>query len=251
METLNIFWRNVKWRFQNPTVIMMTLTQPIIWLLLFSTLFGQNVSNQNPDSYTAFALPGILVMTVLTSAGMSGISNYYLKSCGVFYRLYRAPVKRSSIVMGFILDVVVLSFIEIFVLLVLSFLLSVRIRTGIFGFLLMLLLLCLTIFFVAGLSYSLSFAFQDENPFIAVLNTFMLPLFFVSTALIPYEQIPTGFQIPVLINPFTYLINSLRNLILDPVIAWYQVLFSAGLMAILSVLSFCLAIHCLKNESKQ
>jgi ABC-2 type transport system permease protein len=127
----------------------------------------------------------------------------------------------------------------------------VKICTGILGFLLILLLLFLTIFFVAGLSYSLSFAFQDENPFIAVINTFMLPLFFVSTALIPYEQIPTGFQAPVFINPFTHIINSLRNLISDHVVDWYQVLFSAGLMAILSVLSFCLAIHCLKNESKQ
>lgn len=250
METLNLFWRSVKWRFQNPTTIMMTLIQPMIWLLLFSTMFGRNAMNGNPGGYTAFVLPGILVMTVLSSAGMSGISNYSLKSSGVFYRIYISPVKRSSIVLGFVLDVVVLAFIEIFVLFALSMLLSVRIISGLPGLLLMSFLLFLTVFFVAGLSYSLSFAFRDENPFIAVINTFMLPLFFVSTALIPYDQIPSGFRIPVIINPFTHVINSLRNLTSDNVIDWHQFVLAASLMALLSILSFYLAVYRLKKDSR-
>jgi len=213
-------------------------------------MFSQNSVTGNAANYTTFVLPGILVLTVLSSAGMSGIANYSLRSNGSYYRIYISPVKRSSIVLGTIFDVAVLSFIEIFVLIGLSLLLSARISSGFLGFMMMMILLLLTVFFVAGLSYSLSFTFQDENPFIAVVNTIIMPLFFVSTALMPLEQIPTFFQIPVKINPFTYAVNSLRNLVTDKAIDWQQFLFAFILMFVLSILSFLLATYQLKKESQ-
>jgi ABC-2 type transport system permease protein len=148
------------------------------------------------------------------------------------------------------LDVVVLSFIEAFILIAISHLLKVNIGSGLLGFLLILLLLFLTVFFVAGISYSISFLFQDENPFIALVNTFIMPLFFVSTALMPYDQIPGGFRIPVILNPFTHVINSLRNIISGSYIDWSQILFSLVLLAVLCILSFMLAVHSLNKESR-
>lgn len=62
-------------------------------------------------------LPGILVMVVLTGAGMSGIANYSLKAGGSFYRIFISPVKRSTIVLGHILNSTALAFIEISILL--------------------------------------------------------------------------------------------------------------------------------------
>jgi len=91
MQTYNLFWRSVKWRFQNPVTIIMTLVQPLIWLLLFSTIFSGGKAEEN---YTAFILPGILVMGVLSSSGVSGIANYSLKTGGSFYRIMISPVRR-------------------------------------------------------------------------------------------------------------------------------------------------------------
>jgi ABC-2 type transport system permease protein len=103
----------------------------IILLLLFSTMFGGNGINEEGNvSYTAFVLPGILVMVVLTSAGMSGIANYSLKTGGSFYRIYISPVKRTSIILAHILDAAVLSFTEVFVLVAISFLMKVSIASG-------------------------------------------------------------------------------------------------------------------------
>lgn len=251
MEVFNILWRNVKWRFQNPATIIMTIIQPLIWLLLFSTMFaGKAVGESGADNYTAFILPGILVMVVLTSAGMSGIANYSLKAGGSFYRIFISPVKRSSIVLGHILDSAVLSFIEIIILLLLSLLFGVRIESGILGLLIIIYLLFLTVFFISGLSYALSFLFPDENPFIAIVNTFLLPVFFVSTALMPYEQIPAVFRIPVLLNPCTYIINSLRNVITSNFVDWNCFLISAGLLTGLCLFSFIMAVNSLLNDNR-
>jgi ABC-2 type transport system permease protein len=251
MEVYNLFWRNVKWRFQNPATIMMTLMQPLFWLLLFSTMFGGNVTSEGANvNYTAFILPGILVMVVLTSAGMSGIANYSLKTGGSFYRIYISPVRRTSIVLAHILDAAVLSFIEVIVLVAISFLMKVNIASGFLGFLLIIILLFLTILFIAGMSYALSFLFQDENPFIALVNMFMLPLFFISTALMPYEKIPGGFKIPVILNPLTHVINSLRSVILKETVDWPQIIFTIMLLAVLGLGSFTFAIYRLNKENK-
>lgn len=250
MEALNIFWRNQKWRLQNPATLIMTSIQPLFWLLLFSTMFGSEAASSGGRNYSAFALPGILVMLVLTGAGISGIANYSMKTGGIYYRVYISPIKRSSIVLGHVLDVTVMTFVSMAILSVLAFLLGATVASGIVGLVLILLLLILTIAFVAGLSYAISFLFHDENPFIALVNTFVMPLFFVSTALMSYNQVPAGFKIAVLINPFTHVINSLRNLMLDTTPDWRLYLLAAGLMAALTVLSFLLAVRCLRKDEK-
>nr|WP_282432882.1 hypothetical protein [Pelotomaculum propionicicum] len=53
-----------------------------------------------------------------------------MKSQGSFYRILIAPVKRSSIVLGQMLEAVLLSFIEIAILFALSMLLSARMESG-------------------------------------------------------------------------------------------------------------------------
>lgn len=246
METINIFWRNLKWRFQNPITIVMTLIQPLIWLLLYSTIFA----NSMEGNYTAFILAGILVLVVFSSAGSSGASNYSSKIDGSFYRIHISPAKRSSIVMGHIFDAAVLSFIEIAVLLIISFLMSVQIATGLIGLILIALLLFITVFFAASLSYVLSLLLPNENVFHTVMNTFVLPIFFVSTALIPYDNIPDNFRFIVSINPFTHVINSLRNFILNTTIDWQQYGFAVTLMLVFGAIFFILSIKRLQQDGR-
>lgn len=250
MEILNIFWKNIKWRFQNPATIVMNIIQPIIWLLLFSSMFTPTGDIKNIN-YTAFILPGLLIMTVLTSAGIScGISNYYLKDDGSFYRIFISPVRRSSIVLGQILEVEVLSFIGIGILLFLSILFSVNIASGFFGGLLILFLLFLCIFFVGSLSYALSFILPDENAFIGFINTVTLPLFFLSTAIMPVQQLPKFFQVAVKFNPFSYMIDCLRTLIIQNTIDWTNVFIVTIFFFILGLCSFILAVIKLNNMQK-
>ena len=246
MQTYNLFWRSVKWRFQNPVTIIMTLVQPLIWLLLFSTIFSGSNAEKN---YTAFILPGILVMGVLSSSGVSGIANYSLKTGGSFYRIMISPVKRSSIILAHILDAAVLSFTQIAILMGIAFLMSVRIASGISGVLLIAILLFLTAAFVAAVSYSISLTLPDENAFIALINTFTLPLFFVSSALIPFEQLHGGFRIAAVINPFTHVINVLRMLAQRPAIDWNQLFSVVGLLLVLGAISFIIAVHFLNRDS--
>ncbi len=244
---MSLFYRSVKWRFQNPVTIIMTLIQPLIWLLLFSTLFSGESTGGN---YTAFILPGILIMGVMSGSGISGIANYSLKQGGSYYRIFISPVKRSAIVAAHILDAAAVAFIQTAVLLGLGFLMSVRVASGTGGFLLMLLILLFTSAFVSALSYALSLLIPDENAFIALVNTLTLPLFFVSSALIPYEQLQGGFRVAAGLNPFTPVIQSLRTLILEEGINWPELLAAGTVVLVLAAASFGLAVHVLDRDSR-
>ena len=174
---LNILWRTIKWRLQNPISILITIVQPLIWLVLYSSIAGQAVFDPSGGNYTAFILPGLMVLVTFSSCCSGGILNYIMKSSNSFYRILIAPLKRSSIVLGQMLEAVLLSFFEVFILIILSYFLGVRVASGLVSWGLMLLLLFLTAFFMAGLAYAISLCLPNEVVYETVMNTIVLRSF--------------------------------------------------------------------------
>ena len=182
MNTINILWRSMKWSFQNPISILLTIIQPLIWLVLYSAIAGDSMQNMSGGNYTAFILPGIMVLVILACCSSGGYLNFIAKSKGSFYRILIAPVKRRSIVLGQMLDSVLLSFIEIAIMFILSLFLSVRIASGFTGLVLMLPLIFLTAFFMSGLSYAISLCLPNEVIYETIMNLIVLSVFFTSPA---------------------------------------------------------------------
>ena len=249
METINILWRNIKWRFQNPISILLTIVQPLIWLVLYSAIAEQSMKNISGGNYTKFILPGIMVLVTLACCSSGGYINFIMKSKGSFYRILIAPVKRSSVVLGQMLEAVLVSFIEIAIMLILSIFLSVRIASGVIGLLLMVPLIFLTALFMSGLAYAISLCLPNEVIYETIMNLIVLSIFFASTALFPLKNISGGLKIAVMINPFTHIINCLRDLVLRSSIDWQNILFVSGLLICLCCVSFELAFWRLKKET--
>jgi len=251
MDTLNILWRNMKWRFQNPVSILLTIIQPLIWLVLYGAIAGQSIQDMSGGNYTAFILPGIMVLVTLACCSSGGYLNFIMKSKGSFYRILIAPVRRSSIVLGQLLEAVLLSFIEAAILIVLSMLLSVRVASGFAGLFLMFPLIFLTAFFMSGLTYAISLCLPNEVIYETIMNLIVLSIFFTSTALFPLENLSGALRVAVMINPFTHVINCLRSLILRASIDWQNLLLVSGAFICLCCGSFALAIRKLKKECQQ
>lgn len=249
MDTLNILWRNIKWRFQNPISIILTIIQPLIWLVLYSAIAGQSMQSVSRGNYTSFILPGIMVLVTLACCSSSGYMNFMMKSKGSFYRILISPVKRSSIVLGQILETVCVSFMEVAIMLVLSIFLSVHITSGFIGILLILPLIFATAFFMSCLCYAISLSLPNEVIYETIMNLIVLSIFFCSTALFPMNNISGGLKIAVIINPFTHIINCLRNLIMRTSIDLKSLLSVIGLFILLCFGSFALALWKLKRKT--
>lgn len=242
MDTINILWRNMKWRFQNPVSILLTIIQPLIWLVLYSAVANESMKNTSGGNYTAFILPGIMVLVTLACCSSGGYLNFIMKSKGSFNRILIAPVKRHSVVLGQMLEAVSLSFIEAAIMLILSLFMSVRIASGFIALFLMLPLIFLTAFFMSGLSYAISLWLPNEAIYETIMNLIVLSIFFTSTALFPMNNISGGLKIMVMVNPFTHIINCVRSLILETSIDWHSLLLTEGLFICLCCGSFALAL---------
>lgn len=248
MSVFTILYRNVKWRFHNSFTIVITILQPILWLVLYSAVAGQTMKNTGIENYTAFILPGLVVLVSFSTCSSSGIMNYMMKSDGSFYRVLIAPIKRSSIVLGQLLEAVLCTFLEVGIMGCISLLFHVRLASGITGIFLILILVFLTAFFMAGLAYGISLILPNEVIYETVMNAIVLPVFFLSTALFPADGIRGILKIAININPFTHMINVLRDLILYGTVNTNSTVFVFMLYIFMGSISFIWALHGLKKE---
>lgn len=249
MSVFTILYRNIKWRFHNAFTIVITILQPLLWLALYSVVAGQTMKNTGIGNYTAFILPGLVVLVSFSACCSSGIMNYMMKSDGSFYRILIAPVRQSSIVLGQLLEAVLCTFLEAGIIGAVSLLFSARIAVSITGFFLILVLIFLTAFFMAGLSYGLSLILPNEIVYETVMNAIVLPVFFLSTALFPADGITGILKIIININPFTHAINALRSLLLQGTIETDHLIFVLVLFVMMGGGSFAWALHRLKKET--
>jgi ABC-2 type transport system permease protein len=172
-----------------------------------------------------------------------------MKTDGSFYRILIAPVQRSSIVLGQVLEAVLCTFLEVAIMCVVSLFFSVKIASGFWGLLIIILFVFLTAFFMAGLTYAISLCLPNEVLYETVMNAIVLPIFFLSTALFPEDKLSGGLKIAVNLNPFTHVINVLRALILQGNIVVPDVILAILLLAVMCLISFSWALHRLKKET--
>lgn len=248
MSAFTILYRNVKWRFHNSFTIVITILQPVLWLVLYSAVAGQTMKSTGIENYTAFILPGLVVLVSFSACSSGGIMNYMMKSDGSFYRVLIAPVRRSSIVLGQLLEAVLCTFLEVGIMCAVSLFFSVRIATDITGMLIIIILVFLTAFFMAGLAYGISLILPNEVIYETVMNAIVLPVFFLSTALFPSDGISGILKAAININPFTHVINVLRELILYGTVQTSRLLFVLMLFGVMGGIGFAWALHRLEKE---
>lgn len=249
MSVMNIFWRNIKWRFQNPFFIVVTGLQPMLWLVMYSLIAKESMKGIGILNYTSFILPGIIILVSFSVSSGGGFINFLMKTNGSFYRILIAPISRSSIVLGQILETVFCVFFEVAIMFIVSLLFSVKIASGIVGVIFIILIIFMTAFFMASLAYTISLCLPNEVIYETIMNAIVLPLFFLSTALFPVNIISGMLKIIINLNPFSHVINVLRDLILKENVVMTNILPVILLFAVMCSISFMLAVFKLEKET--
>ncbi|CEO64875.1 inner membrane transport permease [Streptococcus pneumoniae] len=248
MEVFTILKKNMKWRYHNSFTIIITILQPILWLALYSTVAKQSMQGAGIQNYTAYILPGLVVLVSFSACSSSGIMNYIMKTEGSFYRILIAPIKRSTIVFGQVLEAILCTFFEVSIMFVISLLFSVNVFNGVANSLIIILLVFLTAFFMASVAYGISLILPNEMIYETIMNAIVLPIFFLSSALFPIDRINGFLKVIINLNPFTHVINSIRAIMFDEVFNVTEVYTSILLLFILSLISFYFANKQLKKE---
>jgi ABC-2 type transport system permease protein len=218
-------WVNFKrWNLKavrNPFVLVVSLVQPIIFLLLFTEVFGQiaggaiNRGGGAGISYETYLVPAIAIQVALAAAITSGIGLVNDIENGMFEKVLVSPMNRTAVFLGKTLAEVFRIAVQIAIILGLGVLLGAEIATGIVGALgIVVVGVVFSLWFLA-LSNSLAVLTRDQESTIIAANLLQFPLLFLSSAFLPLDALPNWIQTFATYNPVTYGVDAARSLMLD------------------------------------
>lgn len=210
IETMYIVWlREIKRYFRAKERIIGSLAMPLLWFLIFgsSMRFAVQLPGAGVD-YSEFLAPGIIAMALLFTSIFSGVSVIWDREFGFLKEMLVAPVSRLSIVVGRSLGGATTAVMQGIIIMILSILFGVKF--GIVSILILIpLMLIISLGFVS-LGIAIGSIMESPEGFHLIMNFIVMPMFFLSGALFPINNLPDIFKIFVYIDPMTYGVEVLR-----------------------------------------
>ena len=194
---------------QRSRVVGAILPPVIFWFLIGSGLGGSFRRSQGGMNYLQYFFPGTVVMIVLFTAIFSTISIIEDRKEGFLQSVLVAPVPRASIALGKILGGAVLAFLQGLVFVVLAPALGASFR--LVPVLFVLGILFAVSFGLTGLGFLIAWQMESTQGFHAIMNLFLMPMWFMSGALFPMESAPSWLKCVMVIDPLTYAVSALRH----------------------------------------
>jgi len=157
-----------------------------------------------------FLAPGIVGMTLLFAATMSGASVIWDKEFGFLKEVLVAPVNRFSIILGRSLGGMTTAIIQALIIVAIAVAMGVKISSvsGFFLSIVFMILICATF---TGFGLVLATKLGDMEGFMSIMNLIIMPIFFLSGAFFPLQAMPAGIRHIMYINPLTYGVDGLRG----------------------------------------
>jgi ABC-2 type transport system permease protein len=188
--------------------------QPLLWLFIFGTALQHNrVLSGGFHDYRAFLAPGVLAQAALFISIFFGLAVIWERDVGQLQRLLATPVPRLGIVLGKATGACVRALTQAVVLLAVLALTGIAIRWNPLHVLGALVLLLLATGGFACLSMILASLVRTRERFMGIGQLVMMPLFFASSALYPLSIMPEWLQVIARINPLTYEVHGMRELL--------------------------------------
>lgn len=231
-----------------PGRIVFPMLIPIMQMILFAAVF-QNFSQYRTGgagSSLEFLAAGQVALSVLVGAGGAGFQMVQDIDSGFFDKLRVAPIPRISIVAGLLATDAVRLSTHVVVVTIVALALGAKLATGILGLLVM---MVLGGFFGAMWSgISLNVALRTQNAEITgASNVLIFPLYFGSTAFVPYDLLPSWLQTANRVNPVSYLVDAMRTVMLQ---GWQWEAIGKGFLAAAAVgaLTMPLAVQAFRRS---
>ncbi|AZQ75680.1 ABC transporter permease [Streptomyces luteoverticillatus] len=214
-DSLVVAQRNLIRMIRIPEVVVFGLVQPIMFVVLFSYVFGGSIAvggSTDPSTYREYLMAGIFAQTVTfaTAGAGAGIADDMHK--GLIDRFRSLPMARGAVLTGRTLADLVQTALTLVVLAIVAVIVGWRIHEGVLkalgGFALLLLL---------GYAFSWIGALiglSVRTPEAATSGglIWLFPLTFISNAFVPSGNMPTVLRVIAEWNPFSATVQAAREL---------------------------------------
>lgn len=208
-----IWFRELLRLWRNKTRIFGAIANPLLFLLVFGGGLSRTIGSIAPGiNYAKFMFPGVIGMAVLMTSFMSGVSIVWDREFGFLKEVLVAPISRRSIVIGKILGGATIAMFQ--GTLVLAFYPVLGLSFSAVQILELLPLMMLVACALGSLGILISSRMKSMESFQIVMQTTIFPLIFLSGAFFPVGNVPSWMNAVVKINPVTYAVAPIRQLLL-------------------------------------
>jgi ABC-2 type transport system permease protein len=217
-------WVNFKrWNLKavrNPFVLVVSLVQPIIFLVLFTEVFGNVAGGAvtrgvGEINYETYLVPAITIQVALAAAITSGVGLVNDIENGMFEKVLVTPMNRTAVFLGKTAAEVFRIAVQIAIILGLGVVLGAEIATGLVGVVGIIAIGVLFSLWFVAFSNALAILTRDQESTIIGANLLQFPLLFLSSAFLPLSSLPDWIQTFARINPVTYGVDATRSLMID------------------------------------
>lgn len=237
MDSLFMIKRSSRHIIRNTDQLLGTFFQPIMFLVLFSAVFGGAISLALPPgiNYISFLMAGIIVQSVAFGSTTTAISVCSDLQKGIVDRFRSLPMANLAVLNGHVVSDVFRNTISTVIMILVGLLLGFNPKASFIDWI-----------YIAGILLLFTLAFSWVSAILGMIAksveavqwlTFVIifPLTFASTAFVPAESM-TKYLKPFAENqPITQIINAVRDLMLgNPVgnTAWIAVAWCVGTLIV-------------------
>jgi ABC-2 type transport system permease protein len=213
--------------------IITTAITPIAMMLLFVYVFGGAIDSGS-DSYVAYLLPGILIITIASGISYTAYRLFMDTQSGMFGRLQSMPIARSSVLWAHVLTSLVANVISLAVVVLVALLMGFRSPAGVLAWLA-----------VAGILilFTLALTWMAVIPGLTAKSVdgagaFAYPLIFlpfISSAFVPTDTMPGPVRVFAEHQPVTAMVHAIRDRFTQQPVGtdiWIALAWCAGILIV-------------------
>jgi ABC-2 type transport system permease protein len=241
--TIYVLWlREMKRFVRAKSRIVGALAMPLFFMAFLGMGFNRMaVPGLSHDvHYIRFLVPGMIGMSLLFSSTFAGLSVLWDREFGFLKEIMVAPVSRVSIVLGRIVGGITTAMLQSLAILLISALVGFKIQ-NLWNLLPAFIFMILIATTFIGLGLVFASKMKDMQGFSIVMNFVIFPIFFLSGAVYPLQNLPAAVRIISYLDPLTYGIDGLRGSLIG--VSVWPLSFSLAVMAAFSLLMVALGAY--------
>ncbi len=238
-DSMTMLRRNLKHMLRYPSMTVMLVGMPVVFLLLFAYVFGGTMGaglggvGGGRAEYINYVVPAIILMTVTATVQGTAISVAMDMTEGIIARFRTMHIARVSVLTGHVIGSLIQAMFTLAIVIGVAFLVGFRPTAGPGEWL-------ATTGFLLAVTFALVWlcvALGQVSKSVETASNLPMPLMFlpfVGSGFVPTDSMPAGLRWFAENQPFTPIIETLRGLLMDKPIgnSWWIALAWCALFAL-------------------
>ena len=242
-ETLAVAEVEISKIVRDPTEMFTRAVQPVLWLAIFGQVFSRvrGIPTGNV-SYLAFMTPGILAQSVLFSAIFYGIAAIWERDLGIIHKLLVSPAGRAALISGKALSSGFRGIVQVAIVYCIASLMGIKLVFSVTSVAGVTLMVVLGSAIFSTFSLIIACIVKTRERFMGIGQILTMPLFFASNAIYPLDLMPGWLKVLAHVNPLTYLVDSLRGMLISGGASVHALWFNFIVMAVVYLVFLMIAV---------